>query len=342
MTIKDVAVASGVSTATVSLVLREVPVVADATRLRVLAAIERTGYIYDRRAANMRSKRSMTVGLIVTDLRNPYFVELAMAIEVVLQERGFALLQGYSLDDRVRENRLLSVMVEQRVDGVVLLPAKDTTADELHARLGVVDLPHVLITRRVKAPIADYVGVDNVRGGDLLGEHLADQGHRTIAFLGGPRSTARSDRLRGLRAGLKRHGLALDETVATGATREDGIAAVDALIAHGPLPDAIAAYNDNVALGVMTALRAAGIEPGHDVAVAGFDDIPEASLQHPALTSVATYPRRVGAEASTLLLERIERNDLAPRRVIIEPSLAVRASTTVRGGVSTTSGSRRD
>jgi LacI family transcriptional regulator len=330
VTIKDVAAASGVSTATVSLVLREEPVVAEATRQRVLDAIERIGYVYDRRAANMRSKRSMTIGLIVTDVRNPFFAELAMAVDVALQERGYALLQGYSLDDRAREDRLLGVMVEQRVDGVFLLPAKDTTAADLHQRLGLGGIPHVLIARRVPDLEADYVGVDNVRAGRLLGEHFAVEGHRTVAFLGGPRSTARSDRLRGLRAGLKGHGLAVGETIATSAAREGGIAAVEQLLAKGPLPDAIAAYSDNVALGIVSALRAAGVEPGRDVALGSFDDIPEAALQHPGLTSVATYPERVGAEASRLLLERIDLADLAPRKVILEPRLSVRASSTTR------------
>jgi LacI family transcriptional regulator len=304
--------------------------VAAATRQRVLDAIGRIGYVYDRRAANMRSQRSMTIGLIVTDIRNPYFAELAMAVEVLLAERGFALLQGYSLDERGREDRLLEVMFEQRADGVFLLPAKDTTAADLRARLGVVGLPHVLIARRVAGHEADYVGVDNVRAGRLLGEHLAAAGHRTVAFLGGPRSSARSDRLRGLRAGLKRHGLTVAENLATSALREGGLAAVEQLLAKGRLPEAIAAYSDNIALGVMTGLRAAGVEPGHDVALAGFDDIPEAALQHPALTSVATYPERVGAEAARLLLERIALPDLAPRAVILEPRLSARASTAQR------------
>jgi LacI family transcriptional regulator len=330
VTIKDVAAASGVSTATVSLVLREEPVVAAATRQRVLDAIERLGYVYDRRAANMRSKRSMTIGLVVTDIRNPYFAELAMAVEGVLQDRGYALIQGYSQDDRAREDRLLGVMVEQRVDGVFLLPSKDTTAAHLHARLGVTGIAHVLIARRVVDHQGDYVGVDNVRAGRLLGEHLAAEGHGTVAFVGGPRSTARNDRLRGLRAGLKKHSVFVNENIATSALREGGMAATQQLLAGGVLPNAIVAYSDNVALGVMTSLRAAGVEPGRDVSLAGFDDIPEAALQHPALTSVATYPERVGREASRMLLERIELPDLAPRTVMLEPRLSVRASTTTR------------
>jgi len=128
VTINDVAAATGVSRATVSLVLRDEPRVSDETRRRVHEAMERLGYVYDRRAANMRTQRSMTVGLVVTDVRNPYFAELAMALEVALDGHGYSLLQAYSHDEHRREDRLLSAMVEHRVDGVILLPAKDTAA----------------------------------------------------------------------------------------------------------------------------------------------------------------------------------------------------------------------
>jgi len=330
VTINDVAAATGVSRATVSLVLRDEPRVSDETRRRVHEAMERLGYVYDRRAANMRTQRSMTVGLVVTDVRNPYFAELAMALEVVLHDLGYALLQGYSHDDREREARLLEVMVENRVDGVVLLPSKDTTAADLHQRVVLPRMPHVLLARPVVNHESDYVGVDNVKAGRLLSEHFAAEGYGRVAFLGGPRSTARSDRLRGVRAGLARHGVKLDAklSIVTSAERGGGIAAVQALLEAGPLPEAIAAYSDNVALGIFAGLRAAGIDPGRDVAVGGFDDIPEASLTHPSLTSVATFPDRVGNEASRLLLERIATPDIDPRRVILPPALSVRGSST--------------
>ncbi|MDA0168411.1 LacI family transcriptional regulator [Solirubrobacter taibaiensis] len=328
MTILDVAAASGVSRATVSLVLRDEPRVAEGTRQRVHEAIERLGYVYDRRAANMRTQRSMTVGLVVTDVRNPFFAELTMAVEKALEARGYSMLQAYSLDEREREARLLGVVIEQRVDGVILLPSTDTEAMDLQRRLSAV--PHVLIARSVADHDADYVGVDNVRAGRLLGKHLGDEGYRDVAFLGGPRSTARGDRLRGLRSGLARHGVKIDakRNIQTGASRVGGIQALEALLETGALPDAIACYSDIVAIGVASALRAAGIEPGRDVAVGSFDDNPGSSLQHPALTSVATYPERVGAEAARLLIERIDAPDLEARRVILAPTLSVRASST--------------
>ena len=332
VTIVDVAAAAGVSRATVSLVLRDEPRISAETRERVHRAIDEIGYVYDRRAAIMRTQRSMTIGMVVTDVRNPYFAELAMALEVALDGHGYSLLQAYSHDEHRREDRLLGVMVEHRVDGVILLPAKDTSAADLRTRLGAGGMPHLLIARRIRAYESDYIGADNVRAGKLLGEHLATQGYERVALVGGPTgSTARMDRQRGLRAGLKRHGVTLDAKMSFPgeANREGGVAALQALLEHGPLPDAIACYSDSVASGVVSGLRAAGLEPGRDVALGSFDDTPEAAIQHPGLTSVSTHPDRVGADGAKLLLERIATPELPPRTVLLDPHLSVRASSTM-------------
>jgi LacI family transcriptional regulator len=327
----DVATESGLSRATVSLVLRDSPQIPELTKQRVREAMERLGYLYDRRAAVMRTRRTMTVGVIVTDIRNPYFAELSMALEGVLHEHGFALLQGYSHDEQKREDRLLEEMVEHRVDGVFLIPSKETTSLDLRSRLALAGIPVVLVARQVVDHEADYVGVDNVQAGRLLADHLAGQGRRRIAFLGGPRrSTARAERMRGLSLGLRRHGQTLDRAlcIPTSADRQGGVAAMEALPAGRHLPDAIVCYSDVVAFGVVSGLRAAGLEPGRDVALASFDDIAEAQLQHPPLTSVATHPDLVGTEAARLLLKRLDAPDAEPRRVLLEPHLAVRASST--------------
>jgi LacI family transcriptional regulator len=327
----DVASACGVSRATVSLVVRDSPQIPRDTKVRVRATMERLGYVYDHRAAAMRAERTMTMGLVATDIRNPYFAELTMALQTRLQEAGFALLLGYTLDDRDREARLLEVMVQRRVDGVCVIPAKDTTSADLQRWLFSSGTPHVLIARRVYGHDADYVGADNVRAGTLLGEHLALEGFRSVAFLGGPAgSGARAERQQGLQDAFARHKLALDErlSIATSADRAGGVAAVEALVDLGPLPDAVVCYSDAVAFGVMAGLRAAGVDPGRDVAIASFDDIPEAAVSHPPLTSVATFPEQVGVEAARLLIERLGAPDAAPQQVLLSPRLSVRASTT--------------
>jgi len=333
LTMKDVAAASGVSRATVSLVVRDSPQIPAETKARVRETMKRLGYVYDHRAAVMRADRTMTMGLVATDVRNPYFAELTMSLQTRLQEAGYALLLGYSLDDQEREDRLLEVMVQRHVDGVCIIPSKDTTSAGLQRWLFTSETPHVLIARRVKGHDADYVGADNVRAGALLGEHLALEGCQTVAFLGGPaRSGARAERQRGLTTALRRHGVAWDKrlSIATTADRAGGATAVGTLMGQGPLPDAIVCYSDAVAFGAIGALRAAGVEPGTDVAVGSFDDILEASLTHPPLTSVATFPEQVGSEAARLLIDRIASPEAPPERVLLSPRLSVRASTTTR------------
>src|SRR6266540_635385 len=327
MTLKDVAAACGVSRATVSLVLQDSPRVSASTKERVREAMTRLGYVYDRRAANLRFRRSMTVALVTTDAHNPYFADLTMAIECTLYRRRYTLLLGYSHDELQRQDKLLNTMIEHRVDGVLMVPSCHTTDEMVERTLVASRMPYVLVTRYLPGHGADYVGVDNVAAAELIGEHLATRGHRRIAFLGGPaQSTARVERERGLRSVLAAHGLDFDETlsIASSADREGGARAAHLLLRRGEIPDAVVCYSDVVAFGVLAALRTAGIEPGADVAVAVFDDAPEACLQQPPLTSVSTYPDRTGAQAAELLLRRIEDPTRPAQTVLLKPELHVR------------------
>jgi LacI family transcriptional regulator len=324
-TIKDVAADCGVSKATVSLVLRDSPQIAAATKERVRESMARLGYVYNRRAADMRSQRSRTLGLVVTNVRNPYFAELTMAIEEAAGEAGYTLFQGFSRNEVPRQRRLLETMAEHRIDGLILLPAHGSGSADLMETVGAAGLRHVLITRSVRGYVCDYVGADNIRSGVLVGEHLTGLGVSTVAFLGGTEGTsAWTDRLEGLRSGLARPpALSLPA-----AAEEGGAPLVDRMLERMPCPDAIVAYNDMYAVGIMNGLRARGIVPGRDVAVASFDDVPDAAFQQPPLTSAAGHPEVVGAQATRLLLERLEDPDREPRSVLIEPRLAPRASTT--------------
>ena len=331
VTLRDIAAACGVSRATVSLVVQDSSRVSEATKQRVREAMRELGYVYDRRAANLRARRSMTVALVATNVANPFFAELTMAIERALYKQGYTLLLGYSHDDQERQEKLLEAMIEHRTDGLLLVPSYQTTADMLARTLVASGTPHVLVTRHVRGHQADYVGVDNVRAAELVGEHLAALGCRRVGFLGGPtRSTARIERERGLRVALKDAGIEFDPalSVATSADRDGGVLAVEQLLDARPAPEAVVCYNDSVAAGVMAALRGAGIQPGRDIAVASFDDIPDAAVQQPPLTSVATYPDRTGVDAAELLLRRIDDPTLPPRTVLLTPELHVRESTT--------------
>src|SRR5580704_11176694 len=330
VTLKDIAAACGLSRAAVSLVVQDSSRVSEPTKARVRKVMAEMGYVYDRGAANLRTRRSMIVGLIVTNVRNPYFAELTMAIEQGLQDAGYTVLQGYSYDERRRQDRLISAMVEYRTDGVILLPAADSPAGSLQMLKSPQGTPTVLIARRLKGYDADYTGVDNVKAGELLGEHIRSLGARSVTFVGGPaKSTARDDRYRGLARALKRGGIALSPRSqhAAPSTAADGERITHELLRSSSQPDVIIAYSDAVATGVLHALRDSGLKAGTDIAVAGFDDVADARYQSPPLTSVATFPSETGTQAARLLLARIDDPRRPCESAIIAPRLNIRDST---------------
>jgi len=324
----DVAARAGVSRATASLVLRESPLVADETRQRVLFAMAALGYVQHRGAASLRTKRSHTIGLVIPDVTNPFFAEMTIGVEQEVDEAENVVLLSNTSERISRQDRLLATMQAHRADGVLLCPAENTSAETL-ARLDAWHLPYVLVVRYVEGARADFVAADNVGGAQLAVDHLIAHGHRRIGFVGGPaHSSARHDRLLGFRRALRRHDLVADDALAptSSTTRHDGERAMRTLLDLPEPPTAVVCYNDVVAFGAMLALRARGLEPGRDVAVVGFDDIAEAALWHPPLTTVGVAPRRIGEEAARLLLDRIAQPERPPRQVILSPRLVVRAS----------------
>lgn len=328
VTLLDVAERAGVSRATASLVVRGSPLVTDDTYAKVVAAMEELGYVYNRAAASLRSKRSHAIGLVVTDITNPFFAQMTIGSETALEEADYAVLLGNTSERLTKQDRLLEAMHGYAVDGILLVPAMGTTIETVE-RLRRWRLPFVMVVRYLFDVDADYVGADNVAGAEMAAERLIANGHRRIAFIGGPaNSSARRDRSLGLRSALERHNVPADEAlfVTSPVTREGGRQAILDLLALDQPPTAALCYNDIVAFGVMLGLQATGRRPGRDFDVIGFDDIEEAALWQPALTTVAIDPHRIGVEAARLLLERIENPDAPTRRVILPPRLVVRES----------------
>ena len=328
VTLSDVAADAGVSRATASLVLRGSPLVSDRTREHVRASMRKLGYVYNRAAASLRAQRSHTVGLAVTDITNPFFAELAVGIETYLDEARYTVLLTNTAEKLDKQDRLLATMHGYQIDGLLLCPARGTPLESIdHLRQW--GLPFVLITRYLPGSEVDYVGADNVAGAEMAVEHLLDLGHRRIAFVGGPSdSSARHDRLTGYRNTLAGHNLTPDEalSIISPVTREGGYAAMDTLLDQPDPPTAALCYNDVVAFGAMLALQAAGLTPGPDVSIVGFDNIADSALWQPALTTVSITPYQIAEEAVRLLLHRIAHPDAAPQQIILPPELIVRDS----------------
>jgi LacI family transcriptional regulator len=329
ITLEDVSKAAGVSRSTASLVVRGSSRIPESTAAKVREAMNQLGYVYNRQAANLRQSRSMTIGLIVTEIINPYFAELAMAVDQITHDAGYTIFIGYSRDHADRQHEIIASMIERQVDGLLLLPAPDTDPARLAKQVNAANVPLVLLARRFAG--FDYVGSENVKGATILGEHLSALGCKSVAFLGGRTASSLTEREEGLRASLEPNGCevwSIDE-FRSAITPEGGAAAVGRLFDQGKLPDAIIAYNDAVAQGVYDEMRQRGLEPGRDLAVASFDDTRIAASQVPPMTSVAGFPQQIGAKGTELLLNRLSDGnaDIPTQLALIQPQLKIRSST---------------
>ena len=243
ITLLDIAADAGVSRATVSLVMRESPLVAHETRERVLQSAERLGYVYHRMAASLRSQRSGAVGIVITSVGNPFFAEITTGVESVLAETGRLPILGQHSESLATQERLLSQMLEYRVDGVILTPVNGTPASMID-RLTSSGVAVVLCVRRVGGVAASYVGSDNEAGARAAAAHVLDHGVATLAFLGGVEGgSPRRERSSGVRAALRDRGddPARLVTIPSAPTREGGYAAATELLRNATLPAGILA-----------------------------------------------------------------------------------------------------
>ncbi|WP_432256448.1 LacI family DNA-binding transcriptional regulator [Limimaricola sp. AA108-03] len=325
VTLEEIAQAAGVSRATVSLVVRKSPLVADQTRARIERIMVEMDYVRDIGAARLRNNSSQTVGVVVPNLVNSFFTEFLSGVEEVMAVADRVVLLANSQDDPQRQDEILQRFRGHGVDGVILCPAVDTAPD-LPGQISGWGMPLVQALREVGAP-TDFAGADYVSAVKLAMQHLVEQGRRQVAFLSvGARTSAREERLDGFAR-------ALDETGAVGAgiieadlSWEAAAQSAARILALPRRPDAVLCFNDVLAAGLMAGLRRAGCEPGRDLAVVGLDDLPLAELTYPPLTSVAMDAPQIGRNAARLLARRLTDADAPPQRDIVTPRLVVRGS----------------
>jgi LacI family transcriptional regulator len=328
ITLKDLARLAGVSTSTASLVMRDSPLVAAATRRRVLKMARNLGYVRNRSAANLRTRRSHTIGLVVCDITNPFYADFTAGIEAACERGGWVTFLCNSAESLERQAMFLQRMHEQGVEGIIISPAAGTSPSVIR-KLQEAGLPCVQALRYLHGLIHDYVGVDSRLGVALATEHMIALGHRRIAFVGGGANTsATRDRTAGYVDAMRRHGLGPDPDliVRTAISRDAGASALNALLGGVSPPTAAICYADIIALGIIWALHECGLTPGKDFAVVGHDNISEAAWSRPALTTVSVSPRQIGEEAVQLLLRRINEPNKQPERVMLPPRLIVRDS----------------
>ena len=351
--VKDVASRAGVSVGTVSNVLNRPSLVAEQTRDRVQAAMRELGFSRNESARQLRAGVSRTVAVVVLDVANPFFTDIITGVEQVADEHGALVVVCNSGGDAGRERRHLERLAEMRVMGVLITPV-----DSGHlARLDDHGIPVVLVDRVPEDPVGAgptaaaqqrSVAVDDVLGGTLAGAHLAERGHRHVAFVGGPRGLPQvRDRLAGLRTGLTGGGAVVDR-VAVIATRElsapAGARAVGRLLdrAQPERTTAVFCANDLLALGVLSECVRRGVRVPHDLAIVGYDDIPYAEFAAVPLSSVRQPRAALGRAAARMLLDPDPDPDPDPdavlsggppsdgvSRIVFSPELVVRASSAV-------------
>jgi LacI family transcriptional regulator len=326
-TIVDVARRAGVSKSTVSLVLGGSSLVADATRERVSEAMAELGYIYHRGAATLRGAKSGVLGMVINDLSNPFYVELAIGIEQACQGAGFIPFVANSAEDPVRQQEVIRSMREHGAAGLILAPAIDTALKDIKPL--VAGLPVVQVMRRLPGLKASLVTPDNKEGAVKATAHLIEHGHKRAAFVGGSGSlSVREERLAGYRLALEDAGIAFDPALVVESTTNyaGGAAAAARLLNSRHRATGALCFNDVVAIGLIRALTEAGVSVGRDFAVIGFDDIDEAKYMLPPLTSVAVNARSLGARAAQMLTRQIASGNFEPESVLCPTSLIVRSS----------------
>ncbi len=327
--IKDVANVAGVSTATVSRVLSKGLHVRPEVRERVMAAVEKLGYRPNLVARSLRAQQSSTIGLIVSDIRNPFFTSISRAVEDTAYEQGFSLFLCNTDEDPEKEAIYLKLMRDESVAGVIFSPTRQTATNFTSESIG---FPIVVVDRSITGSDVDIVLLDNIDAAYRLTTHLIERGYRDIAAICGEMSTTGRERHAGYEKALRAHNLssAAEHVKYVLPKIETGYATALKMIDSTQMPDAFFATNSLLAAGVLQAIRERNLTIPDDVALVSFDETTWASLVQPPITLIAQPTYEIGRTATELLLQRIADPTRSTRQVILKGQLLVRGSSAPR------------
>jgi DNA-binding LacI/PurR family transcriptional regulator len=322
VTMQDVADRVGVSKALVSLVFRKAPGPSEQTRAKVFAAAEELGYRVNRTAALMTARRSHLIG-VMADIRNSFHAEMVEDIVEAADRSGYEVVLG-AVTPTHGESKVIDTLLDFRCEGVILLgpESKVATLTEMGRQL-----PTVVVGRRVASSTLDVVRAADARGIGSVIDHLVGLGHRRITHVTGGSGSIAADRRKGYLRAMRRNGLDEEIEVIEGDFTENaGVDAAKSLLTADTLPSAVVCANDRIAIGVLDALRRAGVDVPGVVSVTGYDDSVLAQLGHIDLTSVSQAPREQANRAVEAVVERLDRGRTDPVSSVLVPQLVVRGT----------------
>ena len=319
-TIIDVAKEASISKSTVSLVLQNSPMVKQETRAEVRAAMDRIGYVYNRSAANLRNAKTGLIGLVINDLRNPFFTEFAASFQGCLADRDYAVVLADIQEDAVMQCKMIGTLIEHGVSGFVISPAYGGGDELPFAAIERAGLPAIQVFRQVdtRGALFPFIAPDYARGSRAAVEHLLDRSKGKIAFVGGLEDRLVTlDRMSGYLALMAAR--RQDPITITGATGfEFGFNAAETLKTAHPDVDAVLCFNDQVALGLISGANRLGIDGSRDLRIVGFDDIEGWRQSVPQLTSVSCGIPEFASRISDHLFKWIETGEV-PRSGVKRP-----------------------
>jgi len=326
-TIYDVAKRAGVAPITVSRVINNSGYISQETRERVLEAANELGYVHNRLASSLRSRRTNLLALVLTDITNPFFTQLARGVEDTASDAGYTVIFCNTDESEAEEKKYIDILLQNQVDGILLVPgSQDTPTVETIQRNGT---PVVVLDRRVDTQV-DTVRGDSEGGAYRLTELLLSLGHRRIALLNGPRHVSVfNDREAGCRSAFSAAGLSPSEDLFFSGplTQEGGFGMAQQALQATPRPTALFAANNFIAIGAVHALQAAGLRVPQDMAVVAFDDLPAAMVISPFLTVAVQPAYEMGRLGTQILLERLAGKRTSDCQETVLPSqLIVRES----------------
>jgi len=334
VTLRDISELTGFSINTVSRALNDKEEVREGTRAKILAAAHKLGYRPNRLAKGLRSSKTGTIGVVVTDVANPFFSALVKGIARAARDLDYSIILQDSDEDYAGEEEAINVLLSEQVDGILITPVQ--SGKQTIERLSESQFPFVLVGRYFQELDTNYVVPDDYLGGFMVTEHLLQQGYKRLAMVNGPLhiSSAR-ERFQGFSDALMKYGVPLDESlVVNGAlTVEEGIELSRPILKGATRPSAVVCYSDFVAFGVMQAVREIGLSIPDDTAVVGFDDVRMSSCLQVPLTTIRSPKEELGRQAMQLLVDRLEKNhnpgETDKRKLAVE--LVPRESSLVKG-----------